>query len=98
MIGQVLPVDDRRASSANSLLGELVEPHATDARRRRLSSSMTRSLNPCAKSASDSPALAPSRKSDRDMQMPPETQVVIDFDDNRARFRALSATTDRIWR
>ncbi|KJC61760.1 phosphate starvation protein PhoH [Bradyrhizobium sp. LTSPM299] len=36
------------------------------------------------KSASDSPALAPSRKPDRDMQTPPETQVVIDFDDNRA--------------
>ena len=37
-----------------------------------------------AKSASDSPSLAPSRKLDRDMQVPPETQVVIDFDDNRA--------------
>ena len=36
------------------------------------------------KSASDSPALAPNRKFDRDMQIPPETQVVIDFDDNRA--------------
>ena len=36
------------------------------------------------KSASDSPSLAPSRKFDRDMQIPPETQVVIDFDDNRA--------------
>ena len=36
------------------------------------------------KSASDSPSLAPSRKFDRDMQVPPETQVVIDFDDNRA--------------
>lgn len=35
------------------------------------------------KSASDSPSLAPSRKLDRDMQIPPETQVVIDFDDNR---------------
>jgi phosphate starvation-inducible PhoH-like protein len=35
------------------------------------------------KSASDSPSLAP-RKLDRDMQIPPETQVVIDFDDNRA--------------
>lgn len=34
------------------------------------------------KSASDSPSLAPSRK--LDMQTPPETQVVIDFDDNRA--------------
>ena len=37
-----------------------------------------------AKSASDSPSLAPSRKLDRDMQVPPETQVVIDFDENRA--------------
>ena len=36
------------------------------------------------KSASDSPSLAPSRKFERDMQIPPETQVVIDFDDNRA--------------
>ena len=36
------------------------------------------------KSASDSPSLVPSRKFDRDMQLPPETQVVIDFDDNRA--------------
>ena len=36
------------------------------------------------KSASDSPSLVPSRKFDRDMQVPPETQVVIDFDDNRA--------------
>ena len=36
------------------------------------------------KSASDSSSLAPSRKFDRDMQLPPETQVVIDFDDNRA--------------
>ena len=35
------------------------------------------------KSASDSPSLAP-RKLDRDMPVPPETQVVIDFDDNRA--------------
>src|SRR3984893_7250070 len=39
---------------------------------------------PLPKSASDSPSLAPSRKFDRDMQVPPETQVVIDFDDNRA--------------
>jgi phosphate starvation-inducible PhoH-like protein len=37
-----------------------------------------------AKSASDSPSLVPSRKLDRDMQVPPETQVVIDFDENRA--------------
>ena len=37
-----------------------------------------------AKSASDSPSLVPSRKLDRDMQAPPETQVVIDFDENRA--------------
>jgi len=36
------------------------------------------------KSASDSPSLAPSRKLDRDLQIPPEAQVVIDFDDNRA--------------
>ena len=36
------------------------------------------------KSASDSSSLAPSRKFDRDMSIPPETQVVIDFDDNRA--------------
>lgn len=36
------------------------------------------------KSASDSSSFAPSRKFDRDMQVPPETQVVIDFDDNRA--------------
>ena len=36
------------------------------------------------KSASDSPSLAPSRKPDRDMQVPPESQFVIDFDDNRA--------------
>jgi phosphate starvation-inducible PhoH-like protein len=36
------------------------------------------------KSASDSPSLAPSRKLDRDLQTQPETQVVIDFDDNRA--------------
>ena len=34
------------------------------------------------KSASDSPSLVPSRS--RDMQVPPETQFVIDFDDNRA--------------
>src|SRR5690349_25137510 len=39
---------------------------------------------PLPKSPSDSPSLAPSRKFDRDMQVPPETQVVIDFDDNRA--------------
>src|SRR6201993_4785496 len=39
---------------------------------------------PLPKSASDSSSLAPSRKFDRDMQIPPETQVVIDFDDNRA--------------
>src|ERR1700719_3618820 len=39
---------------------------------------------PLPKSASDSPSLAPSRKLDRDMQIPPETQFVIDFDDNRA--------------
>src|SRR6202046_4066030 len=39
---------------------------------------------PLPKSASDSSSLAPSRKLDRDLQIPPETQVVIDFDDNRA--------------
>src|SRR5271167_141678 len=39
---------------------------------------------PLPKSASDSPSLAPSRKLDRDLPIPPETQVVIDFDDNRA--------------
>src|SRR5581483_3078500 len=39
---------------------------------------------PLPKSASDSPSLVPSRKLDRDMQVPPETQFVIDFDDNRA--------------
>src|SRR5437764_13810251 len=39
---------------------------------------------PLPKSASDSPSLAPSRKLARDLQIPPETQVVIDFDDNRA--------------
>src|SRR6201992_1219328 len=39
--------------------------------------------DPWPKSASDSSSLAPSRKLDRDMQIPPETQVVIDFDDNR---------------
>src|SRR5579872_4912161 len=39
---------------------------------------------PLPKSASDSPSLVPSRKLDRDMQTPPDTQVVIDFDDNRA--------------
>src|SRR5919112_4316652 len=38
---------------------------------------------PLPKSASDSSSFAPSRKFDRDVQMPPETQVVIDFDDNR---------------
>jgi phosphate starvation-inducible protein PhoH and related proteins len=42
-----------------------------------------REPEPLPKSASDSPSLAPSRKLDRDMQIPPETQVVIDFDDNR---------------
>jgi len=36
------------------------------------------------RSASDSPSLLASRKFDRDMQIAPETQVVIDFDDNRA--------------
>ena len=36
------------------------------------------------KSASDSPSLAPSRKLDRELHAQPETQVVIDFDDNRA--------------
>jgi phosphate starvation-inducible protein PhoH and related proteins len=36
------------------------------------------------KSASDSPSLSASRKLERDMQIPPETQFVIDFDDNRA--------------
>src|SRR3954469_16779967 len=43
-----------------------------------------REPEPWPKSASDSPSLAPSRKFDRYMQIPPETQVVIDFDDNRA--------------
>jgi len=37
-----------------------------------------------AKSASDSPSLAPGRKPDRDMTVSPETQVVVAFDDNRA--------------
>ena len=36
------------------------------------------------KSASDSSSLAPSRKLDRELHAQPETQVVIDFDDNRA--------------
>src|SRR5262249_23147779 len=43
-----------------------------------------RESEPLPKSASDSSSLAPSRKLDRDMQIPPETQVVIDFDENRA--------------
>jgi len=37
-----------------------------------------------AKSASDSPSLAPRRKPDRDTPAQPETQVVVAFDDNRA--------------
>jgi len=37
-----------------------------------------------AKSASESPSLAPGRKPDRDPRASPETQVVVAFDDNRA--------------
>src|SRR5258708_34339248 len=51
---------------------------------RQRSLKRSREPEPLPKSASDSPSLAPSRKFDRDMQVPPETQVVIDFDDNRA--------------
>ena len=36
------------------------------------------------KSAADSPSLAPGRKPDRDLPQPPETQIVVAFDDNRA--------------
>jgi phosphate starvation-inducible PhoH-like protein len=36
------------------------------------------------KSASDSPALAPGRKTDRDLPSQHETQIVVAFDDNRA--------------
>ncbi len=36
------------------------------------------------KSASDSPSLAPGRKPDRDIEVSPEAQVVVAFDDNRA--------------
>src|SRR6266403_262492 len=52
--------------------------------RRRRSLKSRREPEPLPKSASDSTSLAPSRKLDRDMQIAPETQVVIDFDDNRA--------------
>src|SRR6185312_11328250 len=52
--------------------------------RRRLRLTSPREPEPLPKSASDSPSLAPSRKLDRDLQIPPEAQVVIDFDDNRA--------------
>ena len=79
IIGQVLPV---RIESLErySLLGELA--HA--APRRQLPRNDHWSLNPCQKAHRIRPSLAPSRKLDRDMQIPPETQVVIDFDDNRA--------------
>jgi phosphate starvation-inducible PhoH-like protein len=36
------------------------------------------------KSASDSPSLAPGRKTPRDLQTPPETHIELSFDDNRA--------------
>jgi len=42
------------------------------------------SLNPCQKAHRIRLRSLPPRKFDRDMQIPPETQVVIDFDDNRA--------------
>ena len=88
IIGQVLPVTID-SLERYSLLGELARPAA---RRRqpasysndRFFSNDQREPEPLPKSASDSPSLAPSRKLDRDMQIPPETQVVIDFDDNRA--------------
>src|SRR3954469_19695143 len=54
------------------------------ARRDPLHPKSAREPEPLPKSASDSPSLAPSRKPDRDLNASPETQVVIDFDDNRA--------------
>ena len=88
IIGQVLPVTIE-SLERYSLLGELAP--APDAPPRRLLFpdcsillKRQREPEPLPKSASDSPSLAPSRKLDRDMQIPPETQVVIDFDDNRA--------------
>ena len=84
IIGQVLPVKIE-SLERYSLLGELAGAAA------RLTLACInafihdeREPEPLPKSASDSPSLAPSRKFDRDMQIPPETQVVIDFDDNRA--------------
>ena len=89
IIGQVLPVTIA-SLERYSLLGELAgacraaRAHSTMLRRPTHSSRRPPEPEPLPKSASDSPSLAPSRKFDRDMQVPPETQVVIDFDDNRA--------------
>ncbi len=81
IIGQILPV---RIDSLErySLLGELADaaPNAPEP----VFIAMPLEPEPLPKSASDLSSLAPSRKLDRDMQVPPETQVVIDFDDNRA--------------
>ena len=86
IIGQVLPV---RIESLErySLLGELAVPcQRWRPRRSRSPSSIHLKREwepePLPKSASDSPSLVPNRS--RDMQVPPETQFVIDFDDNRA--------------
>ena len=89
IIGQVLPVTIE-SLERYSLLGELAGAAASPSccqptiHLMTSSSQETREPEPLPKSASDSPSLAPSRKFDRDMQIPPETQVVIDFDDNRA--------------
>ena len=104
VIGQVLPVTIE-SLERYSLLGELAV--AAWASRSIVACAIClpllclpqrpREPEPLPKSASDSSSLAPSRKLDRDMQIPPETQVVIDFDDNRAASR-WSALTARIRR
>ena len=84
IIGQVLPVHHRQPRALQPARRTRRPPPRSRAPHRRIPPHDAREPEPLPKSASDSPSLAPSRKFDRDMQIPPETQVVIDFDDNRA--------------
>src|SRR5262249_3406917 len=70
-----------KASSATACSASWPRPRAASSQSLRPSALEP---EPLPKSASDSSSPPPSRKFDRDMQIPPETQVVIDFDDNRA--------------
>jgi len=83
IIGQVLPVTIA-SLERYSLLGELAAVARPAISPTMNSSAMTTEPEPLPKSASIRLHSLPAASLTREMQIPPETQVVIDFDDNRA--------------